>query len=69
MLVDLFDREGTTIFRNVPALHGTFEIHKAKLWWPYLMHPDPGYLYTLKVSIMFHVLIWKSMYHITKEKC
>ena len=26
-------------------------VHKPKLWWPYLMHEDPGYLYTMKISL------------------
>lgn len=31
-------------------LNGTIDIYNAKLWWPYLMHPEPGYLYTFEVK-------------------
>lgn len=30
-------------------LKGYIEIENVKLWWPYLMHPEPGYLYTMEV--------------------
>lgn len=32
--------------------NGTLKIPNAHFWWPYTMHPDPGYLYTLKVEIL-----------------
>lgn len=34
---------------------GLLEIGNANFWWPYLMHPEPGYLYTMKVKF-FSVL-------------
>lgn len=34
--------------------NGTLTIHNACFWWPYTMHPDPGYLYTLKVEILYN---------------
>lgn len=34
-------------FRNFT---GVLKIVKPKLWWPYLMDPQPGYLYTFQVS-------------------
>lgn len=29
---------------------GTLAVAAPKLWWPYLMDPEPGYLYTLQVK-------------------
>ncbi|KAL1505543.1 hypothetical protein ABEB36_005086 [Hypothenemus hampei] len=29
----------------------TVEIDSPKLWWPYLMNPEPGYLYTLEITL------------------
>lgn len=29
---------------------GVLKIVSPKLWWPYLMDPEPGYLYTFQVS-------------------
>lgn len=28
---------------------GVLKVYNPKLWWPYLMDPNPGYLYTLQV--------------------
>jgi len=33
------------------GLSGTVRIENAKLWWPYLMHEVPGYMYTLEVRL------------------
>ncbi|KAF6203623.1 hypothetical protein GE061_001955 [Apolygus lucorum] len=33
------------------GFNGMVEIPDAKLWWPYLMDPNPGYLYTLEARI------------------
>lgn len=30
---------------------GAVTINNATLWWPYLMHPEPGYLYTIEVHL------------------
>lgn len=30
---------------------GILKIVSPKLWWPYLMNPEPGYLYTFQVRI------------------
>ncbi|CAH0715437.1 unnamed protein product, partial [Brenthis ino] len=50
-LIELFDKSGS----QVSASHdcaGLLEIGNAQFWWPYLMHTDPGYLYTLQVSLI-----------------
>ncbi|XP_037944929.1 beta-glucuronidase-like [Teleopsis dalmanni] len=30
---------------------GTLTVKNAKTWWPYLMHPEPAYLYTLEIYL------------------
>ncbi|XP_026327842.1 beta-glucuronidase isoform X2 [Hyposmocoma kahamanoa] len=50
-LVQLIDKTNT----QVAALQdcaGLLEIGNAKFWWPYLMHSEPGYLYTFKASLI-----------------
>ncbi|XP_049873119.1 beta-glucuronidase-like isoform X2 [Pectinophora gossypiella] len=50
-LVQLFDKSEV----QVTALQdcaGLLEVPNAYFWWPYLMHPEPGYLYTFKASIL-----------------
>ena len=32
--------------------YGILEVPKANFWWPYLMDPNPGYLYTLQVELL-----------------
>ncbi|CAG4987138.1 unnamed protein product [Parnassius apollo] len=49
-LVQIFDKNDS----QVAASHdcaGLIEIGNANFWWPYLMHPSPGYLYTFKASL------------------
>lgn len=43
--------------RNVVAnsgdygdVYGILRVDNPNLWWPYLMHEEPGYLYTFQVS-------------------
>ncbi|XP_023254289.1 beta-glucuronidase-like, partial [Seriola lalandi dorsalis] len=31
---------------------GVLKVVDVKLWWPYLMHETPGYLYSLEVRLM-----------------
>lgn len=33
-------------------LKSCIEIENVKPWWPYLMHPEPGYLYTMEVDFI-----------------
>lgn len=45
------DREGQIVAENRSPendLKGYIEIKNVKAWWPYLMHPEPGYLYTME---------------------
>ncbi|XP_071789903.1 beta-glucuronidase-like isoform X2 [Asterias amurensis] len=48
--VVLQDAQGETVAES-NSLAGKFTITNAHLWWPYTMSEQPGYLYTLKVSI------------------
>lgn len=47
--VSLLDRDGNYVIRNVVGNQGNLQVPQARLWWPYLMHHDPAYLYTLEV--------------------
>lgn len=49
--INMRDKENE-IVANVTSsdMKGYIEIENVKPWWPYLMHPEPGYLYTLEVS-------------------
>lgn len=57
-VVDLLDRNGNYAVRKNRnfvnnGLSGTIEVPNARLWWPYLMNEEVGYLYTLQVSTMY----------------
>lgn len=41
--------EDEQLFQDVPKVKGSLQVPLARLWWPQLMHPDPGYLYQLEV--------------------
>ncbi|XP_022164061.1 beta-glucuronidase [Myzus persicae] len=45
-------REKITVITNdEEGLSGIVKIENAKLWWPYLMHEEPGYMYTLEIRL------------------
>ncbi|KAM8976621.1 beta-glucuronidase [Pelodytes ibericus] len=48
--VTLRDQEGQVAATGMGAL-GQLKVPNAKLWWPYLMSENPGYLYTLEVMM------------------
>ncbi|XP_050511632.1 beta-glucuronidase isoform X1 [Diabrotica virgifera virgifera] len=48
--VTVLDKNNNKVGENVEA-SGNISIPDAHLWWPYLMHDDPGYCYRLKVEI------------------
>lgn len=54
--VKLLDKEGDHITSAMGCV-GTIKISNASLWWPYLMHSNPGYMYTLMVCIFLLLLI------------
>ncbi|KAJ9589256.1 hypothetical protein L9F63_017538, partial [Diploptera punctata] len=51
VLVSVLDRDGNYIIRDVNATEGELVIPQAKLWWPYLMDPEPAYLYSLQYHV------------------
>nr|CAD7434419.1 unnamed protein product [Timema monikensis] len=46
----LYDRDDQIVATSSGA-KGEIRIPDVNLWWPYLMHPDPAYLYTLQVNL------------------
>jgi beta-glucuronidase len=48
--VSLLDQDDNYIIRDIRGYEGNLRVPQAKLWWPYLMDPEPAYLYTLEVS-------------------
>ncbi|KAJ4432164.1 hypothetical protein ANN_20780 [Periplaneta americana] len=50
VLVSLVDRDGSYVIRDVAGSQGELQVPEARLWWPYLMDSDPGYLYTLEFA-------------------
>ncbi|KAH8233247.1 hypothetical protein KR026_005870 [Drosophila bipectinata] len=51
--VQLRDREDQVAAQqiNKGIYHGTLLVPDPHPWWPYLMHPDPGYLYDLQFKL------------------
>ncbi|XP_041979333.1 beta-glucuronidase isoform X2 [Aricia agestis] len=50
-LIQIYDKNDTQV-AAAQECGGLIEIPNANFWWPYLMHPDSGYLYTFKVSLL-----------------
>ncbi|XP_066900942.1 beta-glucuronidase [Halyomorpha halys] len=56
--VGLFDADGSPVTSTLNnrieqnGFNGYTEIPNAKLWWPYMMNPEPGYLYTLEIRLL-----------------
>ncbi|XP_039612758.1 beta-glucuronidase [Polypterus senegalus] len=48
--VTLCDKKGNNVATGNTS-SGALKVPNANLWWPYLMHKDPGYLYTLEVHM------------------
>ncbi|CAG9770247.1 unnamed protein product [Ceutorhynchus assimilis] len=48
--INILDKNGHLVAVG-SGKSGTLEVENAKLWWPYLMRPDPGYLYTFEVIL------------------
>uniref|UniRef100_A0AAY5KL30 Beta-glucuronidase n=1 Tax=Esox lucius TaxID=8010 RepID=A0AAY5KL30_ESOLU len=49
MLVTLSDKDGRCVASSTGP-SGVLKVTDVNLWWPYLMHENPGYLYSLEVS-------------------
>lgn len=52
---ELSDREGNVV-ATARDCSGTLTVASPKLWWAFLMDPDPGYLYKLKVNKLLYGL-------------
>lgn len=50
LMVTLIDRDGRSMASSSEP-SGVLKVIDAKLWWPYLMHENPGYLYSLEVRL------------------
>ncbi|XP_049786984.1 beta-glucuronidase-like [Schistocerca cancellata] len=48
--VSLLDAEGLSVATST-GFTGELIVTNANPWWPYLMHPNPGYLYILEVHV------------------
>ncbi|XP_013003707.1 beta-glucuronidase isoform X2 [Cavia porcellus] len=48
--VRLLDMEGNVVAQGTGD-EGQLQVPNAHLWWPYLMHEDPAYLYSLEVRM------------------
>lgn len=48
--VHLLDKEGKTVAHGT-GVKGQLQVPNANLWWPYLMHEHPAYLYSLEVKV------------------
>lgn len=46
--VRLLDQEGKVVAQGT-GCRGQLQVPNAHLWWPYLMHEHPAYLYSLEV--------------------
>ncbi len=49
--VDVLDKKGNKV-TTVKGLTGSITISNATLWWPFTTNANPGYQYTLKVSLI-----------------
>ncbi|XP_047991676.1 beta-glucuronidase [Leguminivora glycinivorella] len=50
-LVQLFDKNDTQVVAAQDCA-GLLEVGNANFWWPFLMNPNPGYLYTMKATLI-----------------
>ncbi|KAK5641520.1 hypothetical protein RI129_010067 [Pyrocoelia pectoralis] len=50
-IVILLDKLGNKVAGADGYGEGALKVPDAKLWWPYMMHSEPGYLYTLQVEL------------------
>ncbi|KAJ8922925.1 hypothetical protein NQ315_001468 [Exocentrus adspersus] len=52
LTVSIRDREGHVVAsEECDSFTGTLILQNVTLWWPYLMDPTPGYLYTFRVEV------------------
>lgn len=51
--VQLRNKDGAIVANDTSKtdLKGVMELQKPNPWWPYLMHPEPGYLYQMEIFL------------------
>nr|CAH7731210.1 unnamed protein product [Callosobruchus chinensis] len=49
--ISLLDKNKTVVASSEESF-GTLTVEHPQLWWPYLMHPQPGYLYSFQVEVL-----------------
>ncbi|XP_017120244.2 beta-glucuronidase-like [Drosophila elegans] len=51
--VRLLNQRGEVVAQKISrhAFSGSLHVNHARAWWPYLMDPEPGYLYQLKLDL------------------
>ncbi|VEN49065.1 unnamed protein product [Callosobruchus maculatus] len=49
--ISLLDKNKTVVASSEESF-GTLTVEDPHLWWPYLMHPEPGYLYSFQVEVL-----------------
>lgn len=64
VFVSLLDRDGNYVIRDVEKYQEKLEVPQAKLWWPYLMDPEPAYLYTLEVRTSTNSVVPDDVYRL-----
>lgn len=52
--VVIFDKKNNNVAEAIADINfsGEVTVKNANLWWPYLMHPEPGYLYTAEIHLI-----------------
>ena len=50
--IDVLDKNSKVVSSNTKGFTGSITITNANLWWPFTSDPNPGYQYTLKVSLI-----------------
>ncbi|KAJ8974538.1 hypothetical protein NQ317_009105 [Molorchus minor] len=52
--VSLIDKNKNVVANSVDVetFYGLLQVENPNLWWPYLMHPEPGYQYTFQVELI-----------------
>ncbi|CAG2121707.1 unnamed protein product, partial [Medioppia subpectinata] len=50
-VVDVLDKKGNQVSTGNKGYSGSITIPNATFWWPYTTDPNPGYQYTLRVSL------------------
>lgn len=51
--LQLYNQEGVLVANATSdgKLSASIKVENVKPWWPYLMHPQPGYLYQLEIKL------------------